>query len=187
MARWSAAYSLLLLLPGCGRYTIAPPLDVDRPVTVYIADLGNTSKLVLPTSDDAYVEFGFGDWEFYAKGNDFPLYAPFALIIPTPGTLSKRVYPSDPVGSIYAEALHSLDVERADAAALERRLSDLYDAHVETEINNPGFGLDFVKVDEGYWLFNQSSSKVAEWTRELGCEVSGWALIADFRVVAPRN
>ncbi len=180
-------------IAGCS-YTITPPATVADPVTVYIADLGNTSKLILPrepTPDGRtpFVEYGFGDWAYYAKDNHSPLYAPIAILFPTPGTLSRRAYDEDPATWLdgYAEELHPITVEREKAAALERRLTARYESRINTEIYNPTYDLHFVYDEEDYWLFGQSSSVVADWSRELGCRVTGWTLVASYRVKPPRD
>ena len=176
------------VLTGCGTYRITPPVVVLTPTTVYVVDLGNTSKLILPRFENGglsgFDEFGFGDWEFYAKGNTSPIYAPFALLVPTGGTLTKREYRHDPAvwldGS--SEALHPIQVERRAATDLQNRLAERFAAGSQTQLGDPEMGLSFVRDPDNYWLFHQSSSVVAGWLRELGCRVTGWTLVADFSV-----
>ena len=188
----AAAILLALTLCGCGTYTVTPPADVSTPATVYVVDLGNTSKLALPRVDDdgvieAYDAFGFGDWEFYAKSNTSPLYVPFVLFWPTAGTLTKQAYAASPHAQLvaFSASVHEVDVEFEAARDLHRRLAERFAANESTRLGDPGFGMNFVRDDESYWLFHQSSSVVAGWLRELGCEVTGWTLVADYRVREP--
>jgi hypothetical protein len=75
-----------------------------------------------------------------------------------------------------------LRVERAAVAALRQRLESLFEANRATLLYNPAPRLEFVHHPEPYTLFNSSNRKVAQWLRELGCEISGVPLLSNWRV-----
>src|SRR5690606_655289 len=76
----SKRYGLAMLLALAGLLvsctsTIVPPAEVIDPVTVFVLSEAMHTGIVLPPDPGCsgnpheYVEFGFGDWSWYALGN----------------------------------------------------------------------------------------------------------------------
>ncbi|TVQ60429.1 MAG: DUF2459 domain-containing protein [Phycisphaerales bacterium] len=177
------------LFVGCGA-VITPPANVHDPVRVYIADYGRHSSLVLPTPEGEAVEYAYGEWNWFALNKDGWWRTPGVVLIPSRGALGRSTWPvfvdaSDAQRHMRVVTVIEVSVDRERAAALERRLRERFDAHADTARNNPRYGLEFVHDDDSYWLFNHCNTAVAAWLRELGCEVRGATLLADFRLRAP--
>lgn len=188
LAGWVAGWAV-----GCGTLRITPPASVEDPVRVYVADYGRTARLLLPggpgraggasATETMWLEYTYGDWNWYAKGNTSLLDGAAALLLPTKATLGRREVRAD--GSrprVPAEAIHEIEVERLASERLSARLDRVFTAAVE-RVDNAEHGLRFVRLDEDYWLCNQSSTRMKRWLEELGCDVRGWTLIARFEVV----
>jgi hypothetical protein len=183
-----------LPLVGCTGYTIRPPVEVAEPAHVYIVDYGWTSRLWLPEDAGGFTEWGYGDWRWYAKDQKNLLYGAVLLSWPTQATLGKHDQESGPwtdegelqpglVG--YAGLVHEFDVEEAALAALRTSLHERFASQSDTEFYNEGRQMSFVKDDTGYWFWNQSTTVMAGWTRELGCEASGFSLRANYEIKEP--
>lgn len=63
-----APATLLAWLVGCTS-TVTPPAQVGNPTAVLLIRDAMHRGLLLP-NDEGFVEFGFGDWGWYALGND---------------------------------------------------------------------------------------------------------------------
>ena len=89
----------LALLPVlCCTSTVTPPPPPADPTTIFLLSEALHTGVVLPPDppDDpgGYVEFGFGDWSWYALGNE-QWYNAFATVLwPTQGTLGRREFGS---------------------------------------------------------------------------------------------
>ncbi|MBM3961729.1 MAG: hypothetical protein FJ306_07500 [Planctomycetes bacterium] len=73
---------------GCTA-TVTPPRTVAQPATVHSRREAMHTGLVLPPATDGagFVEFGYGEWEWFARGND-AWYRVFPTVLwPTMGTL----------------------------------------------------------------------------------------------------
>lgn len=66
--------------------TIVPPIAPLDPVTVHVIESGLHARLVLPLGD-RWVQYGFGDWDYYALNRQDFYHAVKALIWPTPGAI----------------------------------------------------------------------------------------------------
>lgn len=189
---------LVLLVPvlgGC-RYTISPPESVQDPATVYLVDYGDTGRVWLPVpgEPDAYREWGYGDWRWYANDKKSLLYGSVIFIWPTAGSVGRHEWEHSPWGvsgdarlirdelAGYATWVYELDVERERAAVLLAALNERFDSQIDTEIYNERRKMSFVKDDSSYWLGHQSSSVAAGWLRDLGCDASGFTVKARYRV-----
>src|SRR5262245_26160467 len=86
----------LCLSPAACTSVVFPPEAPVDPTTVWVLSEGIHLGLVLPTGDPApaagFVEYGFGEWEWFAKGNN-AWYRVFPVLLwPTAGTLCRRQY-----------------------------------------------------------------------------------------------
>lgn len=184
---WRVVVLLLLLLagPGC-TYRISPPTALEDPVEVHVARHGRTSSLVLP-GEDGHAAYSYGDWRWYAESRTNPCTGLAALLVPTRAALGRREIEGElsarpRPGALNADEVLTVRVERFEAERLRSRLDARF-AEMEGELHeNPVRNAGFVPAESSYWLGNQSSSVVAGWLRELGCEVRGWALLARFRL-----
>lgn len=135
--------------------------------------------IVLPGAhpDDEYVEFGFGDWSWYARGNDAWYHAFAPVMWPTQGGLGRRAFgvgtaAAIPQAAWWAEVLPVV-VSRQRAAALRARLQQRFDAGKANQVERTDLKFQFVPYDASYWLPQNCADVAAGWFEELGCEV-GW-------------
>jgi len=197
-AKWAVLVCVLLAIAicqvGCRGYTIRPPMEVADPARVYIVDYGWTSRLWLPEDAGGFTEWGYGDWRWYAKDQTNLLYGAVLLSWPTAATLGRHDRPSGPwddsgellpdlVG--YAGLVHEFDVEQSAMQELRYSLHERFESQSDTEFYNERRRMSFVKDDSGYWFWHQSTTVMADWTRELGCEASGFSLRANYEFKAP--
>lgn len=189
------AMSIITLgLWGCTTTIIPPSAEyvADDPVHVHIADYGRHSSIMLPLDDDdeRMVEYGFGEWRFFALDDEGVGGVARALLVSSDGTLSRR-YVDGPFTAenlqriLLFDHLHTFRVHRDDAIGLRHKLDQRYDEHLDTEIYNQRSRLYFVKVDEPYSLANNCNPVLARWLEQLGCELRGPALLSSWRVRQP--
>jgi hypothetical protein len=179
--RAAALLAVAWIAPGCTA-TVTPPATVARPVIVHLLREAMHTGLVLPpaSAGEPYVEYGFGEWEWFARGND-AWYRVFPTVLwPTQGTLGARPFAaSDETGlrraASWAE-LTPLVVEAAEVDALRARLAATMDGGRSDAVTRPDLGWTFVPDDASYWFANTCADVVAAWCEELGCTVS-WAPI----------
>lgn len=173
------------LVCGCV-YRVTPPAEPSVPVTVYIARHDDTARLVLP-GEEGYAAYGYGDWRWYALNRMSPLDGIAALLVPTRSGLGREVLSDGPItaAALWADELLEVEVGGESALALRRRLDEQFRQREEDAVDNRLRGMVFVPGERPYWVFNNSSSVLAGWLRELGCTVRGWALVARFEVREP--
>jgi len=175
-----ALLALLALWTGCAS-TVTPPSGVGDPVTVHLTSAGKHAGLLLPRGDGRAVEYGYGAWSWYALNRDEWWRAPGTVLWPNRGTLGRRdVRPGEVQGRSYGGATVSeLRVSAARATALLRRLDEEFEEASssigEPHYNEP-FDMHFVPHPERFWFGHMCHDEVAEWLRELGCEVSRTAI-----------
>jgi hypothetical protein len=173
---------MLLVVPGCTT-VVTPPALVDQPVDVYVHDSGFHASILLPRDAAGYTEFAFGEWGWFALNDDRWWRAPAIMLLPSQGTLGRRDVDGEPHDGVMSGlVLHRLRVERAAAVDLAARLNAQFEAGISTLVHNELMDMDFVKVDQDYWLFRQCNSTVASWLRELDCDVRGITVLSTFRV-----
>ncbi|HED53944.1 MAG TPA: hypothetical protein ENJ00_07050 [Phycisphaerales bacterium] len=183
----------LAVLSGC-RVTVKPPLLVADPVTVYLVDFGDTSRLWLPEDGGRYTEWGYGDWRWYALDQNDLLYGPIALLVPTQGALGRHDRETGPRlddGSLlpdlvgYATDVYIIEIERERSASLSERLRARYNDSIETQHINARRRMSLVQDPSCYWIGHQSTTVVSGWLEELGCDVSGFSLKSNYAVRPP--
>jgi len=180
---------LTALLTGCTA-SVTPPDGLMQPVSVYVLDHGRHSSLVIP-GETGWQRYAYGDWRWYAEGETGLVQGVAALFWPTPAGLGRQqlaLLPDQtPALTVGFESLHEIRVEATNAAALARRLAALHEREHALRRFNSAFQLEFAAHPERYWVFNQSNGKVAEWLREMGCEINRRPLLARWHVEARRN
>ncbi len=160
---------------GCTS-TVRVPVSVTDPVVVYLLVDDMHRGLWFPRKNGGFVEFGFGDWGWYAANQD-KWYNVFDTILwPTQGGVGRRVSHARDGASLKREfhwmVFCELRVERGAMVALRGALERLFDQHRDEQVFNDRYGMTFVPVDASYWLCHNCNDELAEWLRRLDCEVS---------------
>jgi hypothetical protein len=172
--------SIAVVVLGLGLWTappseVRPPADVEDPVSIRLLAAGRHSGLLLPCGDGRVVEYGYGEWSWYALGRDDWWRAPATVLWPNQGTLGRRYVRAevlDAMGESYGGArLFSFLVERLRAERLLARLK------AEFAALGPGhhsdlYDMDFVRHPHRFHLLHDCHDEVAEWLGELGCTVT---------------
>lgn len=200
-ARWKTAARAIIgwlfgvcLLSGCGATIVPPPaVRMADPVTVYVANYGVHSSLLLPTPDRRYVEYNFGDWGYAAENHTMPQDAIGALVLSFQSGLGRRYIDVLPGETVPHPSDRSVQVsgvmcERADVYDLERQLDQRFEAALragQQPVKNPENGLEFVKDSEHYSVANNCNQMTARSLEQLGCKIMGIVVSSDFHVAAP--
>ncbi|WP_428938611.1 hypothetical protein [Fontivita pretiosa] len=188
---------LLVLLPlaGCTT-TVIPPQNPSDPVPIYLTDYGRHSSLLLPVTQTQYVEYAFGDYEWFARGNTTWWVGLRALLNSPQATLGRRTIIIKDARmdqqTLLEQMKRELDCARVTRMEVSRpRVSALVfeldgrfrnSARVHRPVYNPGTDLDHVPDGEHYWGLHNCNHVTAGWLRRLGCEVRGPAITSKFRV-----
>ena len=183
IARGVLWFVLLGPASGCTSTVTPPPLPAN-PTTVFLLSEAMHTGLVLPPADSArdagYVEFGYGDWGWFALGND-KWYHVFATVFwPSQGALGRRTFGARTENELLARVtwatLSPLVVDASKAASLRQRLQDTFDQRRGELVRRRDLRFEFVPADENYWFGNTCADVAARWLEELDCQV-GWAPI----------
>lgn len=190
--RFSITCGLLLLvflaLGGCTS-TVQPPSDVGaHPVSVWLVRDARHRGLILPSADGQLLEFGYGEYAWYAEMRD-AWYRVFpAALWPTPGTLGVRrlgATRGEQLAAVLPGAsVDELVVARDGVESLRQQLLDRF-AAAGAPLWNGIYGFDFVPDPAGYWCLFNCNDAVADWLVALGCRVSWVPIRLDLEVVEP--
>ena len=165
---------------------VTPPKDPPDPVEVRLLSTGRHAGLLLPVGDGRTVEYGYGEWSWYALAKDDWWRAPAVVLWPTQGTLGRRyVLDADLAamrGSYGAGTLAVLRVSRASVERLLARLDAAFAAGGEPRFHAL-YDMEFVKHAEGFWMLHDCHDEVAEWLEQIGCDVSWAPVRVGLRVV----
>jgi hypothetical protein len=172
-------------------YVVAPPplAPTAARVLVAVLDHGRHSSLVIGIPDGRMVRYAYGDWGWYAEGKTGTAEGYAALFRETPGALGRRVM----AGPLTAEALHRqvrvviedmlmLDVDAAAAQRLVDKLDGIAEASRAHMLTNQQVDLDFFPHPVPYTEAHSSNRVLAGWLREMGAEVEGDGLTADWKL-----
>lgn len=176
LSLWSAC----LLAVGCTS-TVVPPAGPDDPVEVFVLAEALHTGIVLPPdpgasgNPDQYVEFGFGDWSWYALGNESWYHVFSTVLWPTQGTLGRRSFGARTADELRRRAgwaeLQSLTVSRRKASALRRRLQAEFDGARKRVVVRSNLRFKFVPAGGSYWFLHNCADLATDWLRELDCEI----------------
>jgi hypothetical protein len=155
---------------------------------VFISQYGMHSRVAVPIDQTRMVEYGYGDWRYYAEGEKGPWRGLVAIATPTDAALGKRSLSltrnSDTFRlSAGADRSERLEVEQGRVNQLLGHLEGRYQANIDSEIQPANSLFSFVKDALPYHLSHNSNHQAADWLRRLGCEVRGNPVNANFRVV----
>jgi hypothetical protein len=173
--------------------TVVPPENVQEPATVFLLGEAMHAGVVLPPGPDdgEYVEFGFGDWSWFALGNDAWYHAFATVLWPTQGALGRRTFgartPDELRARVTWATLGELRVEASLAHALRTRLQAAHDARAAEAVRRTDLGWTFVPYDRFYWFGVNCTDVTAEWLRELACRVHWVPIRTGLRVAQQPN
>lgn len=186
-------FLILGLLVGCGCSTrvIAPPRPVD-PVTVYLTDYGRHSSIVMPQGPRSYVEYAFGEWNFFARGDTRWWVGARALLGSSQSTLGRRQFTGIEGAKRLKDSLGCTRMMPFEVSRLRAELLALnLDADFRRSAAAPMFSsysqLHHVRDDTFYWLGHNCNHITAQWLKQLGCRIDGPAVFSNFRVVGSQT
>lgn len=172
-----AGLGVLCVAVGCTS-TIRPPTNPGEPTTVFLLREAMHTGLVLPPAagGSEFVEFGFGDWSWFALGNDAWYHAFATVLWPTQGALGRRTFAATDEAQLRARVhwaeLSPLAVDGGAVRQLQAQLQQQWESRLAENVRRPELGWTFVPYDRSYWLPNNCADLAAEWFEALGCEVS---------------
>ena len=186
-------FALIPLLSACVTTVRPPPVSANaRPVFLLVS--GNHANLVLTAQDGQLVRYSYGEWEWYAEDNTGLWRGIAALFWPTRATLGRRELSGAPADENVRrqipwviDAFHRIEVPGESVDTLKSELDGLFVAARPTLKYRADYDLELVTHPQPYSLFNHSNSMVAQWLRELGCEVRGAHLLTRWKVLAPAD
>ena len=187
-----ALFLVAAALVGCANRIVPPAAPAD-PVAVYLVDYGRHSSLLLPDSEPGhFVEYAYGDWNWFALDRSESLHVFPTLLWPTRGALGRWRWS---LGAdmelirhrMICEDVMEITVAGTDVLAQRRRLEERYGQASETMHHQPKYMLDFVHDEANYWVFHNCNHVVLSWLEELGCEVHGSGILAVFEVEPART
>jgi hypothetical protein len=159
-----------VLLAACTS-VVSAPRATDDDVEVLLVQEGWHSGLVLAAGDPAPVEWGYGDFRWYALGHDRWFDVLPALFWPTAGTLSRRTWPAGERERRAAGTVVAFAAPRARVERLARDLEAAFERERASSTWNAEWQTDFVVHRDAFWLFHDCHDATARWLAELGCAV----------------
>ena len=168
--------------------SLVPPADPVDPVSIYVVDYGRHTSLLLPKDEgEGLIEYAYGEWNWFALDRSRWHNVFGTLLWPTQGTLGRWEWdiPADAAEvqlGIFCEDVLEIIVAGEKKRALLLRLDARHAHRIDTLHYQPLYQLDFVHDDQEYHLFHNCNHVLAQWLRELDCDVHGWAMFADFVV-----
>ena len=169
-----AAFGVLLVCVPGPTSAVVPPFEPEDPVVALLICDGLHRGLALPRPEGGYVEYGFGDWNWYAENRQGAFDGCAAVLWPTPGALGRRELPASVSavrGAIPDGSIRELPVARADAERLRERLEGAMRAGAAAARVRDDLRTTFVPCDASYWFGRNCADATADWLRELGCRV----------------
>jgi hypothetical protein len=166
--------------------TIIPPTAPLNPVMVHVAGSGIHARLLLPEGD-RWLQYGFGDWDYYARRQQTLLNGLLALLWPTPGALGwGEIASLDRFRTGFEAAggqLLSFEVPIAQVNQLQQSLHTRFQRQMAAgQVDNPVNNLSLVKDDQTYSVLHNSNHELAEWLESLDCQVESLGFWITFRL-----
>ena len=135
------------------------------------------------------IRYAYGDWRWYAEGTTGVAEGYAALVQDTPGALGRRVL----AGPLTAETVKRqvrvgiedmllLDVDAAAAQRLVDKLDGIAEAGRARMHTNQDADLDFFPHPVPYTKAHSSNRVLAGWLRDMGAEIEGDGLTADWKL-----
>jgi hypothetical protein len=188
-----AALAVVLAVPLAGCATqILPPADPAEPVDVFVLDHGRHSSLAMPDGQGGIVRYAYGDWRYYALRETGLRRAVAAIGRPTRGAFGRRQLAGPADAGVIAgqlpiltERVLPITVAGEDVRRLREQLDQDFLAASQTLHYSEDLDMEFVRHAVSYTLWHNSNHVVAEWLRELGCEIRGRPIVANWRLLEP--
>lgn len=177
--------SLMLVWVISGAIVI-PPTNPAAPIAVSIVHDGFHSRLVLPTSNGEFIQYAYGDWNYFALNQQNWTDGLAALLVPTQGALGRRKFSNIAQLQQITEGenytLLSFEVAQAKSTQLLKSLEERFNSNIHTVVKNPLTGFMLVRDDRDYTTWHNSNHELVTWLENLDCQVHGFVLWANFRV-----
>jgi hypothetical protein len=171
--------------------TVTPPPPPERPCTVVLARDARHIGLFLPRAGGAYVEYGYGDWDWYAQMDDSWYDVLDTVLLPTQGTLARREVHADDVSALQRRMhwmeMWPIEVELSRAEALLAELDRQFACSAEPPFHNATYRMDFVRHEDSYWFAHNCYDQVSEWLRDLDCSVTPLPIRLGVTVARPEE
>lgn len=175
----------VILLSGCANtiYLAERPSEIRK---AYLVDFGRHTRLVFGLPGGEFVEYGYGEWQWYARMENQWWRVPAVLFWPTQGSLARREWLGPGAETRLLDEYGGLIVlevpaEARKVDALVAELDRDFKRRSHQLVRNRIYRLDFVPYNRPYWLFNNSNHVVKEWLQELGYEVRGSGVFAEWK------
>ncbi len=154
---------------------------------MWVTEYGRHSRVALPSGRSTFLEYGFGEWNFYAREQRGFLSTLRAGAGLGTGAFSRRELVPAPDGTLGPPQTGgtrsaSLQVERNAATRLRERLEARWAANQPRVIVRSADGVPVSSDPQRYHLFANSNHAAADLLRELGCRVTGFPILSNFRV-----
>lgn len=175
---------LLAVLSGCS-WQVVPPEPTASSQTVFVSVYGRHTRLALPARDEPhYIEYGFGDWRYYALVERSWPSGLRALFLSGASTLSRQelAAPQNPDDTPHfgSQRTAVLSVPDSNVTALRDELEATWAAADGRErVRN---GHTFREIDRPYGLINNSNRQTARWLEQLDCTVHGLPVLSNFEI-----
>ena len=178
----------LSVLAGC--IPVRPPAEVKDPVTIYVADYGIHSSVMLPMDQTHFVEYSFGDYAYSVKNYDWPWNAVAALLISLQSSLGRNVLEVNtidhkPIPVREPKRMMAIEAERSKVSAVVTKFDQRYRSDRGPEEFNPETNTHFMRDSQHYAFYNNCNRMSAGILRDAGCKVYGWGLTSNFFVLNP--
>ncbi|MBK8978037.1 MAG: DUF2459 domain-containing protein [Planctomycetes bacterium] len=173
---------------GACTSTIRPPRDVppERAETVWVVQDRMHLGLWFRRDAGGLVEYGYGEWDWYALGHKgWPRVFP-VILWPTAGTLARREVATGDIDEVRrhfpTSHFEPLVADLDKVRALRARLDATFEAAARRAVVGGGdWNMAFVPSDDDYWCLWNCNDAAADWLRALGCDVSSWPLRTGIR------
>jgi len=176
----------LFLLVGCG--AVHPPAHTVDPVTVYVADYGVHSAVMLPIGGTHYIEYAFGDWGYCAENRIGLNDALGALLFSNGSAFGRRFIEMKP-GQAYPtpraplpKVIFPIQVSRKYVEDVEIKLAARYKKYEYTVVHNADNDTDYVRDDHHYSFLHSCNHLTAETLRQMCCQVDGPTIFSSFHL-----
>jgi hypothetical protein len=164
---------------------VRPPIRPSNPTVIHIAEHGLHSRLVLPLNQGELIQYAYGDWKYYALGQQDWQNTIAAILIPTQGALGRRTFSNliefQQTSQQEQATILSIAVASAKVEQLRQALNQRFDRQLSTYAENPHTRLTLVRDEQDYTIFHNSNHELVEWLQALDCRVHGFVLWANFR------
>ncbi len=189
IAKRSICACICLLISGCMTHVV-PERRVSAPVTVYYADYGVHSSLILPElGKGRYVEYVFGDYGFSVDNKTDPFHTLVALFASGKSAFGRREHflppPVSPSPDPPAHKMIAFDVDRLKLATLLVALDARFRSSPGPVRRNAWNNVDYVPDDEHYSVFHSCNNLTLDNLRALGCTAWGIPIIPNFTFSKP--